>query len=329
MHAAGVAADARTFEHLDPAAVGNERDILASELSGKATIRSQAERAGLELDDAGATARGRAAEGARARAATTTRRRRPPSSCCCGARPAATSRCSSSRASASSPRSGPGARSRPRRRSRSRSTASATSASPRATARSTPSTQALRGAIADRYPHLAEIELTNYKVRILDEYHGTGAVTRVLLDSADGEREWGTIGVSENIIEASWEALVDSLEYAFQPRADASCLRPGADPARPAGDRRPRGGAGARGAALGPALAGADGRALRARARRVARGRGRGRGLQRHDRPAPRGAGARLGRGRRGPDQPLQLRRLGQLPALRGGARRSSATSTR
>ena len=51
MHAAGVAADARTFEHLDPAAVGNERDILASELSGKATIRSQAERAGLELDD--------------------------------------------------------------------------------------------------------------------------------------------------------------------------------------------------------------------------------------------------------------------------------------
>ena len=51
MHAAGVAADASTFEHLDPALVGNERDILASELSGKATIRSQAERAGLELDD--------------------------------------------------------------------------------------------------------------------------------------------------------------------------------------------------------------------------------------------------------------------------------------
>jgi 2-isopropylmalate synthase len=77
--------------------------------------------------------------------------------------------------------------------------------------------RALRAAIADRYPHLADIELTNYKVRILDESHGTGAITRVLLDSSDGEREWGTIGVSENIIEASWEALVDSLEYAFQP----------------------------------------------------------------------------------------------------------------
>jgi 2-isopropylmalate synthase len=81
--------------------------------------------------------------------------------------------------------------------------------------------KALRDAITDRYPHLSEIELTNYKVRILDEHHGTGAVTRVLLDSSDGEREWGSIGVSENIIEASWEALVDSLEHAFQPHADS------------------------------------------------------------------------------------------------------------
>jgi hypothetical protein len=51
----------------------------------------------------------------------------------------------------------------------------------------------------------------------MDTHHGTGAVTRVLLDSSDGHDSWGTIGVSENIIEASWEALVDSLEYAFQP----------------------------------------------------------------------------------------------------------------
>ena len=64
-------------------------------------------------------------------------------------------------------------------------------------------------------------------MRILDEAHGTDAVTRVLLDSSDGEREWGTIGVSENIIEASWEALVDSLEYAFQPRGDDAPRRVG------------------------------------------------------------------------------------------------------
>ena len=81
--------------------------------------------------------------------------------------------------------------------------------------------RALRDAITELHPHLAEIELTNYKVRILDEDHGTGAVTRVLLDSSDGQESWGSIGVSENIIEASWEALVDSLEYAFQPRKTA------------------------------------------------------------------------------------------------------------
>jgi 2-isopropylmalate synthase len=57
-------------------------------------------------------------------------------------------------------------------------------------------------------------------------------VTRVLLDSSDGERGWGSIGVSENIIEASWEALVDSLEYAFQPQADASRTGDRTDPAR-------------------------------------------------------------------------------------------------
>ena len=54
--------------------------------------------------------------------------------------------------------------------------------------------KALRKAITSRHPHLSEIELTNYKVRILDQDRGTDAVTRVLLDSADGEREWGTTG---------------------------------------------------------------------------------------------------------------------------------------
>ena len=72
---------------------------------------------------------------------------------------------------------------------------------------------ALRLAIVRVYPHLGEIDLVNYKVRILDENKGTGAVTRVLLDASDGERTWGSIGVSENIIEASWQALVDSIEY--------------------------------------------------------------------------------------------------------------------
>jgi 2-isopropylmalate synthase len=72
---------------------------------------------------------------------------------------------------------------------------------------------ALRLAIGRFYPNLADITLTDFKVRVLDEKKGTGAVTRVLIESADGEKSWGTVGVSENIIEASWEALVDSIDY--------------------------------------------------------------------------------------------------------------------
>ena len=72
---------------------------------------------------------------------------------------------------------------------------------------------ALRMAIGKAYPELNDISLTDYKVRVLDEKKGTGAVVRVLIDSTDGEKVWSTIGVSENIIEASWQALVDSIDY--------------------------------------------------------------------------------------------------------------------
>jgi 2-isopropylmalate synthase len=76
---------------------------------------------------------------------------------------------------------------------------------------------ALRDAIGEIHPHLRDIELVNFKVRILDETKGTGAVTRVLIDASDGQEVWGSIGVSENLIAASWDALVDSLEYGMQP----------------------------------------------------------------------------------------------------------------
>lgn len=72
---------------------------------------------------------------------------------------------------------------------------------------------ALRLAIGRAYPELDEIDLSDYKVIILDPEKATAAVTRVLIESGDGEKTWGTIGVSENIIEASWQALVDSVEY--------------------------------------------------------------------------------------------------------------------
>ena len=69
---------------------------------------------------------------------------------------------------------------------------------------------ALRKALANDYPELDVMSLEDYRVRVLDETHGTGAVVRVLIDTSNGEREWTTVGVSENIIEASWEALTDA-----------------------------------------------------------------------------------------------------------------------
>jgi 2-isopropylmalate synthase len=72
---------------------------------------------------------------------------------------------------------------------------------------------ALRSALTEAYPQLAKIHLTDFKVRILDGATATGAVTRVLLDATNGERSWTTIGVSGNIIEASWRALEESLVY--------------------------------------------------------------------------------------------------------------------
>jgi 2-isopropylmalate synthase len=74
---------------------------------------------------------------------------------------------------------------------------------------------ALRKALVQFFPQLQHVTLTDYKVRILNTAAGTAAKTRVLIESTDGKREWGTVGVSENIITASLHALVDSMEYAL------------------------------------------------------------------------------------------------------------------
>jgi 2-isopropylmalate synthase len=217
MHAAGVNADTRTFEHMDPAQVGNQRELVVSELSGKGTVVQRAERSGIALDDDQA-----------ARALRTLKEREHR-----GYHYEAADASFDLLLRRESDRYEPlfrleGFRVLVEKREDGKVVTEATikiwvdgERYLRTAEGNGPVNaldKALRGAITDRHPHLADIELTNYKVRILDEDHGTGAVTRVLLDSSDGEREWGSIGVSENIIEASWEALVDSLEYAFQPR---------------------------------------------------------------------------------------------------------------
>jgi 2-isopropylmalate synthase len=73
--------------------------------------------------------------------------------------------------------------------------------------------KALRKALLPHFPHIAKVRLEDYKVRIIDSGSGTAAKTRVLIVSSDGAQTWGTVGVSTNVIDASWQALVDSFEY--------------------------------------------------------------------------------------------------------------------
>ena len=73
--------------------------------------------------------------------------------------------------------------------------------------------RALRKALERFYPSLKEVELIDFKVRVLTAGKGTAAKVRVLIESGDGKEKWGTVGVSENVLEAAWQAVVDSLEY--------------------------------------------------------------------------------------------------------------------
>ena len=75
---------------------------------------------------------------------------------------------------------------------------------------------ALREAIGQAYPEVAKFELIDYKVRIFDQGHGTDATTRVLIETTDGASSWVTVGVGHNVIEASWDALVDGLTFGLR-----------------------------------------------------------------------------------------------------------------
>jgi 2-isopropylmalate synthase len=216
MHVAGVNVDPATFEHVDPDRVGNARELLVSELSGKGTVRARAEAAGLELDEGAAQRvvdrvkelehRGyhfEAADGSFELLLRKETGQYEP-----------LFRLESWRAIVE-------------KRADGKVETEATikiwvdgERYVRTAEGNGPVNaldKALRSAISAIHPHLDDIALVNFKVRILDEAKGTGAVTRVLLDASDGRDVWGSIGVSENVIEASWEALVDSLERGMQP----------------------------------------------------------------------------------------------------------------
>ena len=216
LHAAGIRADATTFEHVDPALVGNRRDLLVSELSGKGTVADKAENAGLDLDD-DVTARVlermkalehdgyqfEAADGSFELLLRKEAGEYEPlfeleswrvivdQNADGHVETEATIRIKvdDERYIHSTRGNGP---------------VNALDA-------------ALRAVLTEAHPHLAETWLSNFKVRILDETKGSDATIRVLIDATDGNETWGSIGVSTNLIAASWSALVDSLEYAEQP----------------------------------------------------------------------------------------------------------------
>jgi 2-isopropylmalate synthase len=214
MHVAGVRADASTFEHMEPELVGNARELLVSELGGRATVVDKAQALGLRVDAARVIDRVKelehegysfeAADGSfelllRKDAGAYEPLFRLESWRCIVEQRAdgkveteATIKIfvDGERYVRTAEGNGP------------------VNALDRA----------LRDALTEIHPHLADLELVNFKVRILDETKGSQAVTRVLLDTSDGSGEvWGSIGLNENIIAASWQALVDSLERAMQP----------------------------------------------------------------------------------------------------------------
>ncbi|HEY1597009.1 MAG TPA: citramalate synthase [Thermoleophilaceae bacterium] len=227
MHVAGIVRDARTFEHMDPAGVGNDRELLISELSGKGTVQARAEQRGVQLDETAAARvvdrvkelehRGfqfEAADGSFDLLIKKEMGDYEP-----------LFRLESWRATVEKREDGKLVTEATikiwvegERYIRTAEGNGPVNALDRA----------LRSAIGETYPHLRDIELVNFKVRILDETKGTGAITRVLLDASDGTDTWGSIGVSENIIEASWEALVDSLEAGMLPRRAEHSRRPAA-----------------------------------------------------------------------------------------------------
>jgi 2-isopropylmalate synthase len=216
MHIAGIARDARTFEHINPAEVGNRRELLVSELAGRNTMVQRAADSGVELDDAAA---GRLIEDVKKLEHEGYQFEAADGSFDLLIRketgdyePLFT--LESFRVIVEKRADG---------RVETEATIKIWLQGERyvRTAEGNGPVnaldRALRDAIGTLHPHVRDIDLVNFKVRILNEKAGTGAVTRVLLDSSDGVETWGTIGVSENIIEASWEALVDSLEAGMLP----------------------------------------------------------------------------------------------------------------
>jgi 2-isopropylmalate synthase len=213
VHVNAVMKDPRTYEHLDPAVVGNERKILVSELSGRSSLvmKSRAMQLTLRKDTPQAKAllsklqelehqgyQFEAAEGSLELLMQRHLRRVGPFFALEGFRIIVENRKGKLVSEATI-------------KVRVRGVEELAAAEGDGPVNALDN--ALRKALTPFYPSVARMHLTDFKVRVLDEKAGTAAKVRVLIQSQDEHDTWGTIGVSENIIEASWHALVDSLEY--------------------------------------------------------------------------------------------------------------------
>jgi len=214
IHVSAVLKHPETYEHIDPELVGNHRRVLVSELAGQSNILWKAKEYGIDLDKDTPEARrilqtlkqledeGYQFEGAEASFELLMERalgNHRPYFELDGYRVTVDERKAD----------GPIAEATVRIRVKGIPEHTAASGNGPVNALD----HALRKALEDFYPNLKAMSLLDYKVRILDEFKGTAAKTRVLITSGDGDETWGTVGVSDNIIDASWQALVDSIEY--------------------------------------------------------------------------------------------------------------------
>ncbi|HEV8616880.1 MAG TPA: citramalate synthase [Methylomirabilota bacterium] len=219
MHVSAVVKHPQTYEHIDPELVGNHRRVLVSELSGKSNVLFKAREFGIDLESATPHSRrildqlkaledqGFQFEGAEASFELLMERalgRYKPYFELIAYRVIVEEHDADEPVAEATVRV--------RVKGMLEHTAAAGNGPVNAL------DHALRKALEEFYPNLKTMRLLDYKVRILDESKGTAARTRVLITSGDHVETWGTVGVAENIIEASWQALVDSVEYKL--RAD-------------------------------------------------------------------------------------------------------------
>jgi 2-isopropylmalate synthase len=212
IHVAAIRRNVHSYQHIDPALVGNEMRVLVSDLSGRGNLLSKAEQFGLNVDSDAAVrvlediktleSAGFVFEGAEASIAVRLLRHKPDY------RPVFTL---IDFTVIVEDRRGRGHLSEAMVKIDLEGDVIHTAAEGNGPVNALD--LALRKALVPRYPQIRDFQLADYKVRILDGDNGTAATTRVLIDTQNGTQRWSTVGAATNIIEASWLALVDSVEY--------------------------------------------------------------------------------------------------------------------